>query len=85
MAGLPLYPLPLALRSSETAEQAFPGIDLSRQSDLHVYFWPVAAQFLNDAGWFGFLTSSSWLDARYGFALQPWILTHFRLVAIIES
>jgi hypothetical protein len=68
---------------SEVAETAFPGIDLSRQSDLHVYFWPVAAQFLNN--WFGFLTSSSWLDARYGFALQRWILTHFRIVAVIES
>lgn len=67
------------------AETAFPGINLSKQSDLHLYFWPVAAQFLKDNGWFGFLTSSSWLDARYGFALQRWILTHFRLVAVIES
>lgn len=69
----------------ESAEKAWPGIDLSRQSDLHVYFWPVAAQFLNEDGWFGFLTSSSWLDAKYGFALQRWILSHFRLVAVIES
>src|SRR2546430_4407135 len=67
------------------AEQAFPGINLSKQSDLHLYFWPVAAQFLKPEGWFGFLTSSSWLDARYGFALQRWILSHFRLVAVIES
>lgn len=67
------------------AEKAFPGINLSKQSDLHLYFWPVAAQFLKPDGWFGFLTSSSWLDAKYGFALQRWILSHFRLVAIIES
>ena len=70
---------------SEVAERAFPRIHLSKQSDLHVYFWPVAAQFLVEGGWFGFLTSSSWLDARYGFALQSWILQNFKLVAVIES
>lgn len=69
----------------ETAEKPWPDLNLSKQSDLHVYFWPVAAQFLKEDGWFGFLTSSSWLDARYGFALQRWILQNFRLVAIIES
>ncbi|MDP3000574.1 MAG: N-6 DNA methylase [Bryobacterales bacterium] len=67
------------------AQRAFPGIGLSGQSDLHVYFWPVAADLLKEGGWFGFLTSSSWLDVRYGFRLQRWILTNFRLVAIIES
>ncbi len=68
-----------------TVERAFPGIDLSKQSDLHVYFWPVACQFLAEGGWFGFLTSSSWLDVRYGFQLQRWALLNFRIVAIIES
>jgi hypothetical protein len=38
-----------------------------------------------DGGWFGFLTSSSWLDVRYGFPLQRWILLNFKLVAVIES
>src|SRR5438128_4977929 len=69
----------------ETVKRAWPDIGLSKQSDLHVYFWPVAAQFLADDGWFGFLTSSSWLDVRYGFSLQRWILRNFRLVAVIES
>lgn len=69
----------------QTAEKPWPDLKLSKQSDLHVYFWPVAAQFLREDGWFGFLTSSSWLDARYGFALQRWILQNFRLVAVIES
>ncbi len=35
----------------ESAEKAWPGIELSRQSDLHIYFWPVAAQFLDKDGW----------------------------------
>jgi hypothetical protein len=69
----------------ESVERAFPGIELSKQSDLHVYFWPVACQFLAKDGWFGFLTSSSWLDVRYGFPLQRWVLLNFRIVAIIES
>jgi Eco57I restriction-modification methylase len=67
------------------AELAFPDLKLSGQSDLHLYFWPVAAQFLREGGWFGFLTSSSWLDVRYGFSLQRWILQNFRLVAVMES
>ena len=53
--------------------------------DLHIYFWPVAARYLSDKGWFGFLTSSSWLDARYGFPLQRWALLNFRIHAVIES
>jgi len=65
--------------------RAWPGLTLSGQSDLHVFFWPAAARFLKEDGWFGFLVSSSWLDARYGFALQEWILRHFCLVALIES
>jgi hypothetical protein len=70
---------------SEMATRAFPELKLSGQSDLHLYFWPVATQFLKEGGWFGFLTSSSWLDVRYGFALQAWILQNFRLVAVMES
>lgn len=70
---------------THAAQLAFPELKLSGQSDLHVYFWPVATQFLKEGGWFGFLTSSSWLDVRYGFALQHWVLQNFRLVAVIES
>lgn len=69
----------------EVAQHAWSDIKLSGQSDVHVYFWPVAAQFIVDGGHFGFLTSSSWLDARYGFRLQRWILLNFRLLAVIES
>jgi hypothetical protein len=69
----------------EVVERAWPGLNFSGQSDLHIYFWPVAAQFLKEGGWFGFLTSSSWLDVRYGFALQRWLLLNFEIIAIIES
>jgi len=40
---------------------------------------------LKSDGYFGFLTSSSWLDVEYGFALQGWMLGHFRILAVMES
>ena len=61
------------------------GIKLSGRSDLHLYFWPHAKTFLKEDGWFGFLTSSQWLDVEYGFKLQEWILQNFAVVAILES
>lgn len=63
----------------------WPGIRVSGRSDAHCYFWPAAAYFLKEDGYFGFLTSSSWLDVEYGFPLQRWILEHFRIIAICES
>jgi hypothetical protein len=63
----------------------WPGLKLSGRSDLHCYFWPVATAIIKEGGYFGFLTSSSWLDVEYGFALQKWILKNFRLLAVIES
>lgn len=69
----------------ELCARFWPGMKLSGRSDLHCYFWPVAAKSLKEKGRFGFLTSSSWLDVEYGFALQAWILQNFRIIAIIES
>jgi hypothetical protein len=69
----------------ELCERAWPGLELSGRSDLHCYFWPHAASFLRENGWFGFLVSSSWLDVEYGFALQEWALRNFRIHAILES
>jgi hypothetical protein len=66
-------------------KELWPGLKLSGRSDLHCYFWPVAAKFLKEGGHFGFLTSSSWLDVEYGFALQGWALKHFKILAVIES
>jgi type I restriction-modification system DNA methylase subunit len=63
----------------------WPGMELAGRSDAHCYFWPAAAYFLKEDGYFGFLTSSSWLDVEYGFPLQRWILENFRIIAICES
>ncbi len=69
----------------ELVSGLWPGLKLTGRSDLHCYFWPAAAKHLKEGGYFGFLTSSSWLDVEYGFALQGWILSNFRLVAVLES
>lgn len=60
-------------------------IRLSGRSDLHVYFWLHAADFLHHGGWLGLLTSSQWLDVDYGFRLQDYILRNFEVHAIFES
>lgn len=72
-------------RFGEIANNHWPGLHLSGRSDLHCYFWPAASWLLKPDGYFGFLTSSSWLDVEYGFALQGWMLSHFRILAIMES
>ena len=72
-------------RFGRLAASAWPDLVLSRRSDLHCYFWPAAARLLKADGYFGFLTSSSWLDVEYGFALQGWMLRHFRILAVMES
>ena len=72
-------------RFGEIAGGVWPDLHLSGRSDLHCYFWPAASRLLKPDGRFGFLTSSSWLDVEYGFALQGWILGHFRILAIMES
>jgi type I restriction-modification system DNA methylase subunit len=66
-------------------DAAFKGTKLSGRADLHCYFWPHAAQFLKEGAHFGFLTSAQWLDVDYGFALQRWMLRHFKIIAIMES
>lgn len=66
-------------------ETVWPDLHVSGRSDLHCYFWPLAARLLKDTGYFGFLTSSSWLDVEYGFPLQGWVLLNFRLLAVMES
>lgn len=72
-------------KCAQRVSEAFPGTQLRGRADLHCYFWPHAARFLKEGGYFGFLTSGQWLDVDYGFALQRWILLNFRVVAIMES
>ncbi len=70
---------------AKLVEEEFPDVDLSGRSDLHCYFWPHATSFLKEGGYYGFLTSNSWLDTEYGFHLQRWLLRHFSILALFES
>jgi methylase of polypeptide subunit release factors len=70
---------------SELCQELWPGLQLSGRSDLHCYFWPAATSHLGEGGWFGFLVSSGWLDVEYGFTVQEWVLSNFRIHAILES
>ncbi len=72
-------------RLMELARRAWPDIQLSGRSDLHVYFWPHATTLLKPDGHYGFLTSSGWLDVEYGFRLQEFLLHHYAILAIFES
>jgi type I restriction-modification system DNA methylase subunit len=67
------------------AAREAPGIEFSGRSDILVYFFPHAATFLNEHGYLGLLTSSTWLDTAYGFRLQKYLLDNFEIIAIIES
>ena len=57
----------------------------SGRSDIYVYFFFHAARFLRPGGRLVFITSSSWLDAAYGAALQEFMLRNFRIIAVLES
>jgi hypothetical protein len=70
---------------TDLIESEFPDAELSGRSDIHCYFWPHAASFLKEGGYYGFLTSSAWLDTEYGFHLQEWLLRHFAILALFES
>ncbi len=61
------------------------GLEANGRSDLHVYFWGQALALMTADARLGFLASSQWLDAEYGFALQAFLLENFRIEAIIES
>jgi hypothetical protein len=70
---------------SDLTENESPDAHLSGRSDIHCYFWPHATSFLKEGGYYGFLTSSAWLDTEYGFHLQEWLLRHFSILALFES
>lgn len=61
------------------------GLEANGRSDLHVYFWGQALAVMAPDARLGFLASSQWLDAEYGFALQAFLLENFRIEAIVES
>jgi methylase of polypeptide subunit release factors len=82
----------------EEMEDLFPGLkerahiaikqdwklEVSKRSSIHALFFLHGAAFVDDGGYLGFLTHSSWIDVDYGKYLQEFFLKHFKIVAILE-
>ncbi|MEK6323746.1 MAG: N-6 DNA methylase [Acidobacteriota bacterium] len=67
---------------------ASPGVHWPRwsgRSDIYVYFFAHSIRFMKTPGRLVFLTASSWLDVGYGAALREFLLTNFRVIAVVES
>ena len=60
-------------------------LSLSGQADIYAYMFFHAAAHLKPGGRMGFITSNSWLDVAYGYELQKFFLSKFKLVGIFES
>jgi len=58
--------------------------DLSRHSDIYVYFFTHATEFLEENGKIGFITSDKWLTVGYGKDLQKFFLENYKIEAIIS-
>jgi len=58
---------------------------LSGQADIYAYLFFHAAAHLKLGGRMGFITSNSWLDVAYGYELQRFFLSRFKVIAICES
>jgi len=50
--------------------------EISSYADLYVYLYFHAARFLRPGGRLGIVTSNTWLDVNYGYALQRFFLNH---------
>lgn len=66
-------------------QRDWPGYNWDRASDIYLYFFTHAAHFVKPDGVIGLLTQSAWLDGEYGVPLQSWMLSNFRIVAVLES
>ena len=58
---------------------------LDARSDLYIYFYFQGLSVLHDKGTLCFVTSNSWLDARYGRDLQNFLLTRGQVKLLIDN
>jgi len=58
---------------------------ISTYADLYVHLFFHAARFLKLGGRMGIVTSNAWLDLNYGYELQKFFLSHFKIIGILES
>ncbi len=63
--------------------EAEAGVRLSRLSNIYVYFFVHAYQFLCDGGRIAFITPAEFLNAGYGVGLKQFFLQNCKIVAFI--
>ena len=61
------------------------GKHLNAQSDLYIYFYFIGLSLLKRNGAFCFISSNSWLDARFGAALQEFLLKQGEIKLILDN
>jgi len=79
------YPALFDSRTTGSNRKTSHKLRLSGQADIYAYMFFHAAAHLKQNGRMGFLTSNSWLDVAYGYELQKFLLSKFKLVAVCES
>ena len=65
--------------------EARPNLKISKKSDLYIYFYFYGLRLLSPKGSFCFITSSSWMDVRYGKRLQEFMLRRLEVKYLIDS
>jgi SAM-dependent methyltransferase len=73
------------LRSNQQNSSTIHFPRFSGRSDIYVFFFAHAINFLREGGRLVFLTSASWLDSGYGAPLREFLLGNFRILSIVES
>jgi len=58
--------------------------DISRLTDLYVYFLLYALAFLKPDGRLGVITADSWLNVGYGESFKKFLLQHFEIDSLIS-
>ena len=57
----------------------------NKRSDLYCYYLIHTASFLKEGGRLGYVVSSSWLDVAFGKDLIHFLLSHFKIIAILDN
>jgi len=79
------YPALFKNRVAGKKQNTTHDLQLSGQADIYAYLFFHAAAHLKEGGRMGFVTSNSWLDVAYGYELQKFFLSKFKIIAICES
>jgi len=58
--------------------------EISEHSDIYVYFYLHGLSFVNDGGKLGFISSTKWLEVKYGEGFQKFLTENCKILYVIE-